>query len=273
MKILKSLVDFYINTSIHVALAVYALVRVTELYVGLPYNENLDFFIFYGTITGYNFIKYAGIAKLHHIRLTKNLKIIQIFSLASFVLMLFYASKLKLNTLFVFLPLGILTLLYTVPFLNGLTKSLRSVTSLKIIIIAFVWGITTVLLPVLDVDHPVNIDIIIQIIQRMLFVIVLTIPFDIRDLKFDHKNLQTLPQVLGIERVKKLGFVLLAITIVLEFFITPNNTFKMVYLIVFFLLLVLLQRAERKQTTYYASFWVESIPIVWFILLFVISNK
>ncbi len=273
MKMLKVLFDFYINSSIHVALAVYALVRITELYLGLPHNENLNYFIFFGTITGYNFIKYAGIAKLHHKSLTENLKIIQVFSLVCFVLMLFYATRLKLTTLVFFIPLGLVTLLYAIPFLNGLTQNLRNVASIKIILIAMIWAITTVLLPVIDAELVLTSNTIFQAIQRMLFVIVLTIPFDIRDLQFDHKNLQTLPQILGVARVKKFGFVLLALTILLEFFITPNANFKTVFIIIFFMLLILLQRAKRKQTKYYASFWVEAIPVFWLILLFVIIKK
>ena len=78
------------------ALSVFAFVKITELYFGLPYNENLDYFLFYGTITGYNFVKYAGVAKLHHRSLTTHLKIIQIFSLICFCLMFLYASKLSI---------------------------------------------------------------------------------------------------------------------------------------------------------------------------------
>ena len=84
MTYLKLIFNFYINSSIHVALSVYSLVKITELYAGIPYNENLDYFIFYGTITGYNFIKYAGVAKFYHMSLTKNMRLIQIFSFLSF---------------------------------------------------------------------------------------------------------------------------------------------------------------------------------------------
>lgn len=270
MKFLKIIFNFYINASIHVALAVFSLVRITELYLDLPFNKNLDFFIFFGTITGYNFIKYAGIAKLHHRSLTKNLKIIQFFSLICFLLSLFFASKLKLQTLFYFLPLSLLTLLYAIPFLNGFSKNLRNIGTIKIFIIALVWALTTVLLPVVDVQKSIEIKTVLLIMQRFLFVIVLTIPFDIRDIRFDYRSLQTLPQVLGIERAKKLGFVLLGITIVLEFFVTPNVNFKTVFLIIFFILLTLLQRAKRKQMKYYASFLVEAVPILW--ILFLIYN-
>ena len=273
MKLFKIVFNFYINASIHVALAVYSLVRITELYLRLPYNVNLDFFILYGTITGYNFIKYAGIAKLHHQSLTENLKIVQVFSLISFVLMLLYAYRLSFKTLLVFFPLAIITLLYAIPFLNGATKNLRNVKFLKIILIAFVWAITTVLLPVIDTDFIVNISHIYQIAQRVLLVVVLTLPFDIRDLKYDAKNLQTLPQVLGVERAKKMGFVLLGVSVFLEFFITPNNNFKTVFIMVFFMLLTLLQRTKIKQTKYYASFWVEAVPIVWLLMLSFINNK
>ncbi len=273
MKLWKVVFNFYINASIHVALAVYAFVRITELYLGLRYNENLDCFIFFGTITGYNFIKYAGIAKLYHRSLTENLKIIQVFSLVCFLVTLFYASKLSLQTLLFFIPLGLITLLYAIPFLSGFSKNLRNIGSLKIFVISIVWALTTVLLPVIDIQKSIDLNLTLKIIQRMLFVIVLTIPFDIRDLKFDHRKLQTLPQVLGVERVKKLGFILLGFTVVLEFFFTPNMSFKSVYLVVFLLSLILLQRAKRKQTKYYASFLVEAVPIIWLLLLFVFVKE
>ncbi|MDY0781113.1 hypothetical protein [Tenacibaculum sp. IB213877] len=273
MKYFKSFFDFYINSSIHVALAVYALVRITELYFGLPYNEPLDYFIFYGSITGYNFVKYAGVAKLHHRSLTKNLRLIQIFSLICFVLMVYYGVQIQFSTLLWFLPFGLLTLFYAIPFLNGLSKNLRNIASLKILVIALVWAGTTVLVPIINAEKLIDSKVILHFIQRLLFVIVLTLPFDIRDLQFDKKDLQTIPQLIGIERAKKFGFILLGLTMLIEFFITPNTDFKTAFLIVFFVLLVLLQRAKRKQTKYYASFWIEAIPIFWWILLLIIVKN
>lgn len=272
MNFAKKLLDFYINSSVHVALEVYALVRITELYFGFSYNEPVDYFVFYGTITGYNFVKYAGIAKLHHRSLTSNLKIIQIFSLVSFCLMIFYGCQLKLKTLLLFIPFGVLTLLYAVPFLGGLTKNLRNIPTIKIFVIGLVWAAVTVLLPVFDSEIQIDTKVILAFIQRLLFVVVLTLPFDIRDFRFDKKHLQTIPQLIGVERTKKLGFVLLALTLVIEFFITPNSNFKSVFVIIFVVLLVFLQRASVKQKKYYASFWVEAIPIFWWILLLVFNK-
>ena len=125
MKFLKLVFDFYLNASIHVAFSVYAFLRITEIYFDLPYNENLNFFIFFGTITGYNFVKYAGVAKLHHRSLTKGLKIIQVFSFFCFLGLCYYATLISLKTLFFTLPFIVLTILYAVPFLSGFAKNLR----------------------------------------------------------------------------------------------------------------------------------------------------
>jgi hypothetical protein len=119
MKFLKLVFDFYLNASIHVAFSVFVLLRITEIYFELPYNGNLNYFIFFGTITGYNFVKYAGVAKLHHRSLTNDLKVIQVFSLFCFLALCFFAYQISLKTLLATIPFILLTVLYAVPFLSG----------------------------------------------------------------------------------------------------------------------------------------------------------
>jgi 4-hydroxybenzoate polyprenyltransferase len=267
MNILKSAFNFYINASIHVAIAVYCFVRITEYYLKIDYNENLNYFIFYGTITGYNFVKYFGIAKFHHRSLTRNLKVIQVFSLLCFIAMMFYAWQLSLEIILWMAPFGLLTVLYAIPFLSGFQKNLRNVSYLKIIIIALVWAGVTVLLPLIDAKQIPNEITVYQFVQRFLFVCVLILPFDIRDMQFDAISLQTIPQKIGIEKTKKLGYVLLLFTLVFEFLISTNTVTRNAYLIVFFITLFFLMRAGKNQPKYYSSFWVESIPILWFLLL------
>ncbi|CAM1353115.1 hypothetical protein [Tenacibaculum insulae] len=269
MKVLKKVFDFYINASVHVALSVYSLVRITELYFGLTYNEPLDFFLFYGTITGYNFVKYAGVAKLHHRSLTTHLKIIQIFSLICFLLMCFYASKLTLKTLLFFSPFGVLTLLYAIPFLSGFQKNLRSIGYLKIIVVALVWAASTVFLPVFDVGIHFSAELYLIAIQRFLLVVVLILPFDIRDVKYDAISLQTIPKKIGVKQTKKLGYVLLLFCLFIEFLISPDKNFRTVFLAIFFITLMLLMRATKSQSKYYSSFLIEAIPIIWWLLLLI----
>lgn len=270
MKFFKTVIDFYINASIHVALAVYALLRITEIYFEIPHNELLDWFVFFATITGYNFVKYAGIAKLHHRSLTKNLQVTQVFSLICFLLMCYFAWLLPLRILLFFVPFGLLTFLYAVPFLSGFQKNLRSIGYLKIIVVAIVWAGTTVLLPIYANESSFTSEMYLMLIQRFLLVIILILPFDIRDVQYDAISLQTIPKKIGVENTKKFGYVLLLLCLVLEFMISPNSHFRMAFLGMFFLLLFLLMRAQVNQSKYYSSFWVEAVPILWSFLLFLL---
>tara|TARA_R110001632_G_scaffold47551_3_gene120437 strand:- start:5617 stop:6435 length:819 start_codon:yes stop_codon:yes gene_type:complete len=272
MSFLKHLFNFYVNASIHVALAVYAFVRVTELYFDLPYNENLDYFIFYGTITGYNFIKYAGVAKFYHMSLTKSMRLIQIFSFACFCLLCYYAWQLPIETLLYFLPLGLLTVLYIVPFLGGFQKNLRGISYLKVFIVAGVWSGVTVIIPLLSGGYEVGSELILIFVQRTLFVLVLILPFEIRDMQLDFKDISTLPQKIGIVQTKKLGFVLLLFSLTLEFLITESIANKNIFLVICLALLFFLMRSKQKQSKFYSSFWVESLPILWWLILLGFHN-
>ena len=270
MNLFKNILNFYVNSSMHVALAVYSLVRITELYFDLPYNENLDYFIFYATITGYNFIKYAGVAKFYHRSLTKSMRLIQIFSFLSFCLLVYYGSNLSTTVLIYFIPFAVLTLVYVVPFLGGFQKNLRRVSYLKIFLVAFVWSGVTTVIPLIVGEYQYEVNIILLFVQRMLFILVLILPFEIRDMKLDFKNLKTLPQKIGIEKTKKVGFVLLLFSLTIEFLITTSFAYRNSYLVICFILLIFLMRSTQNQSKFYSSLWVESIPIFWWILILIL---
>lgn len=267
MQIVNQLFKFYINASIHVALSVYAFIRITEMYLDIVPNRNLNYFIFFGTITGYNFVKYFGIAKFHHRSLTKKLKQIQVFSLLCFVFLFYFGFQLSTETLLLYGAFGALTVLYAIPFLSGFQKSLRAISYLKIVIVAFVWAGATVILPVLDAGKGLDTNAVLIALQRFLIVTVLILPFDIRDIQYDAISLQTIPRKIGIEKTKKLGYILLLFALVLEFLISPNSEFKTVFLVLFFLMLFSVMRAKVNQSSYYSAFWVESIPVIWWLIL------
>ena len=273
MRFLKLVFDFYLNASIHVAFSVCAFIRITEIYFDLHFNENINYFMFFGTITGYNFVKYAGVAKLHHRSLTKDLRIIQIFSFFAFIALCYYTYQISLQTLYFTFPFFLLTILYAVPFLSGFDKNLRQISYLKIIVVAIVWAGFTVLIPLLDVNKDITLDFVFLILQRFLIVIILILPFDIRDVKYDSISLQTIPKKIGVQRTKKLGLTLLVFTLVLEYLISSSTIVKTPFMIFFFLVILFLMRAKIKQSKYYSSFWVESLPIVWWLILLGFHNN
>ncbi|MDA0178505.1 hypothetical protein C7H62_1636 [Mesoflavibacter sp. HG96] len=273
MKIAKQLLDFYINSSIHVALSVYALSWITLLIFNLPYDENILYFNFYATITGYNFVKYFGIAKWHHRSLARWLKVIQVFSFFSFLLMVFYALKLEANVLFILAGLGIITFLYAIPILPKRIyldeqQNLRQISGLKVYIIAAVWAFTTVVLPALNNHQELTSKVWITVLQNFVFVLALMIPFEIRDLKFDSIKLATIPQQIGVKKTKILGVLLLLIFLGLNVFKEEIITIYLYKeIIMTFILMLFILFSTKYRNTYYTSFWVEALPIFWLILM------
>ena len=262
MGILKRIFEFYINSSIHVALAVVSLVVITVFEFNLQVPNAYWYFVFFATITGYNFVKYAPIAGLHHRSLAKSLRIIQVFSFICFGALLYFSYHLSIKTLVATGFFGILTILYAIPFAKK--KSLRTIKGLKIFIVAIVWAGFTVLVPVLASNMTFSINVCITFIQRFFLVIVFTIPFEIRDLPYDDSILKTLPQKLDILGTNTLVAALSTIAFIVEGF---KKDISLLYAIS--LLFICLQAAfavffaKKEQSKYYASFWVEALPILW----------
>jgi len=275
MVLLKQLFNFHINSSIHVALSVFSLSWITLIEYQIPFDGNVLFFVFFATITGYNFVKYFGIAKFHHRRLASWLKAIQVFSFFSFFLLCFFAFKLEQTTLFYIVGFGVVTFLYAIPFLPkrfflDKQQNLRSIGGLKIYLIALVWSGVTVFLPIINNEFDINTDIILTGIQRYILIIVLMLPFEIRDLQYDSLKLSTMPQKIGVKPTKMIGILLLVIFLFLEFFkdnIYLAGVLILVFITIITLLFLLLSKI--KQGNYYSSFWVEGLPILWLIVMLI----
>lgn len=275
MRFLKSIFDFYINSSIHVALAVFSLTWITIIQFHIEFDVVILFFIFFATITGYNFIKYFGLAKFHHRRLANWLKIIQLFSLLCFILLCYLTFQLQFRTLLYIIGFGVVTFLYAIPFLPkrlflDSQQNLRAVSGLKIYVIALVWSGVTVFLPLINADFDINTDVVLTAIQRFLLVIALMLPFEIRDLKYDSLKLSTIPQKIGVTGTKISGIILLLFFFLIEFFkdeITQKNI--IIILIVTIITQLAILFAKKYQSKYYSGFWVESIPVFWLLLILV----
>ncbi|SDW48796.1 UbiA prenyltransferase family protein [Aequorivita viscosa] len=262
MKISKWILAFYINSSIHVALAVVALTEITVLEYNLSVPKALWMFVFFGAVTGYNFVKYAKIAGLHHRHLTNSLKTIQIFSGLSFLALLYNIFYLPWDLMLIALAFGIPTFFYAVPLIRH--KNLRSFTGIKIFIVAFVWAGITVIVPVKVAVGEVSVDVLLTFIQRILIVVVLMLPFEIRDVPYDSLNLKTLPQQIGVWGTKMLGEGILLICLVFEFFKLSTDGAYLISLLLFSVLLgAMLIISKPYQNRYFASFWIEGLPILW----------
>jgi hypothetical protein len=272
MTLFKRFLDFYINSSLHVALAVLSFSVLTAYELNLMGSIFFYSATFCASVAGYNFVKYFGLTKFYYRSLTTKLKYIQLVSVLSLTGFGFVIFQLQQSSQIVYVFLALITFLYAIPMGIKTPKNLRSVGGVKIYIIAFVWAITTVVLPILESQLVLSLDHWILVLQRTFIVIVLMLPFEIRDLDVDQVHLSTIPQKIGIRNTKIIGYALLGDSILLEFFKHQFNLNN--FLTVFFtgvLLAVFLAKSNKQQDRYYAAFWVEAIPIMVLVLVFVLT--
>lgn len=267
MKYLKNILDFYIESSLHVALAVYALLRITFFKLNIPYDEAVAYFGFFGTIVGYNFIKYDELARVKKVVLTPVFKAIIGVSFLSFFATLYCFLELKTNTKLVGFIVLFITIIYTLPFFPN-KKNLRNWSGTKIYLVAIAWVGVTVLLPIVDAEMDFSILVILECMQRFVLVFVLLLIFEIIDLQFDDLKLHTIPQKIGIKKTKWLAYCLLLVFVSLDF-LKENATITpiLITISVAFSIGIFTFFANAKRNKYYTSFWVESIPMFWLLLL------
>ena len=263
MMLIKRLLDFYINSSLHVALAVLSFCVLTTYELDLNGSIVLFSAVFCAAIVGYNFVKYFGLAKFYYRSLTTKLKYIQLVSALSVLGLGYVFFQLQSATQMLLFFLGLITFFYAIPMGLKTPKNLRSIGGVKIYIIAFVWAMTTVALPILESQLSLNFEHWILIVQRTFIIIVLMLPFEIRDLDLDQIYLSTIPQKIGVRNTKIIGYALLGDALLLEFFkhqFDQNRFLIVVFLVV--ILILFLVKSTPKGSRYYTAFWVEAIPIL-----------
>src|SRR5690554_3392986 len=190
------MINFYIRSSLHVSLAVLSLTMMTYLLFDVKVDYDVLAFAFFSSIVGYNYTKYGKLllkkGVSFELKVIQGLTFVAIFCTSWVFLSLQSAGQLLI------LITGILTVCYAVSFFGH--RSLRNSSGIKIYVVALCWVLTTLLLPLLQADFPINSDVLVKSIQRFLLVIILILIFEIIDLKEDDPNLKTVPQTMGVKK-------------------------------------------------------------------------
>lgn len=165
----------------------------------------------------------------------------------------FFIDK-QLNTLLI---IGsIISVLYALPFVfkSGVKLALRDMPYLKLFLIGVVWSLLCFYYPTRF--HPYNVQLT---FSGFLFIISITIPFDIRDLPFDNPNQKTIPQLLGWKAAKLIAILLNGL-----FFVFIAFLFPQLYKSIFFWLicathLFVLQHVHPSRSHRFYGFFVDGL--------------
>lgn len=271
----KRVIDFYIYSSLHVSLCFIAFYTVVSLYASFEPSILELIAVGCSTLVGYNLAKF-----IHLVRKPFRFKMLILVLTAICAVIGFVAAcLLGFYAMMLFSFCGLLTLLYS--FQQILGKSFRQVPILKLITISLTWSLLAVLLPHLIIknDYFLKVSVfnsqtggdysilIWDVIKYMCLVIALCIPFEIRDLKYDDSSLRTLPQIIGINLSKLIGYILLIISGVIEItqYSYRNVTELQIYVTVIVLLITgrAIFFSKGMKNDYYTSLYVEAIPMLW----------
>ena len=263
---MKSTIRFLVYSNIWVACCALGLTISTEVLFGAD-NFKVSQFVFFATIFTYNF---QSIIKLKNQQkhdskdwLSQHKLFIYLLILVGGFMSLYRLIDFRLNTQIAIIFSGGISILY--PF------GLRRIPFVKIFIISLVWSISTLFLLVLENNIPISQNIILHLIARFLYVFSITIPFDIRDLKYDSKNLKTIPLFFGAPQSRFIAVFALFICGVISIFqyfekalIFPN---LLALILLYSVASIFIVKSDDSRDKMYFSFWVESLSILGYLFL------
>tara|TARA_B100001057_G_scaffold487642_1_gene570687 strand:- start:928 stop:1797 length:870 start_codon:yes stop_codon:yes gene_type:complete len=280
VELLKKIVQFFIYSNVFVSFCVIALCQSTSIIIGVDSSHLLPF-VFFSTLFAYNFQRILRFSSskeqsAHLEWFNNNRPFIILITVISLSLSVHYAFNLSFSTFYFLIPASIISLSYPIKIipLGSQKISLRELPIAKIFLIALVWSIVSVALVTLENDSFYSLDTILLFISRFSFILAITIPFDIRDLKYDDLSLKTIPQIFGEQKAKMIALYCLANFELISIFHFLIGDFSWQILLALMLtsLLsgILIIKSSQEKNNFFFSFWVEGASIIMYLLLFLI---
>ncbi|CAN5162818.1 hypothetical protein BH09BAC2_BH09BAC2_14060 [soil metagenome] len=212
----RKAVEWSLFSSVFIAICTVSLCIETNILL----NVSLNSFSFYAFVFGASLVQYnfhyfiKTTANSHSARLSWSLahRNVHIF-LILFGIVLIMISLLSFHLKhFIFLVLlGSISFVYSFPLLPFSKKRIKDYGLMKIITLALMWTLVTVWFPIVESDFA-SLSFQLIFIRRFIFIFVLCLLFDIRDIPVDSaEHINTLPVRFGPKRSYQLAYFLLLI--------------------------------------------------------------
>ncbi|MDB5012660.1 MAG: hypothetical protein JWQ25_862 [Daejeonella sp.] len=283
LKYFRQTLDFLLFSNLFIALCAVAQGMVTYQLLKVKPDYYVLRLLFFSTLALYNFS--ILLAKPKHPEKSPFRRVRWIFSHYRIMISLTLIAVLSCLILVTFLSLqaqillaflGLISIAYSLPIFTFQDKKfgIRNIPGLKLFLIALVWSVSCVLLPILELESsqafttPAR-DTLLLIAKRFLFVAAITVPFDIRDLFQDrNSSLKTIPVMVGEKNAYLVCQALLMAYLVLLFLFTSSfdrNFFGLMLTII--LTGWLIFKSSWKRDEYYYFLYLDVTMIVQFLML------
>jgi 4-hydroxybenzoate polyprenyltransferase len=283
-KVLYSILDFLLFSNLFIAICAVAQGLITYHLLKIPPDKYVLAFVFFATIGLYNFSMLLAKPKKPEESPYKRVRwifshhrmIISITLIAMLCLVPLFLLYLSIESKLLMLFTGLVAVGYNIPFLslNNQNIGLRNIPGIKLFLIAMVWAVSCVLLPIMELQHSheLNIapgDTLLLVFKRFLFIAAITVPFDIRDLFQDKLYaLKTIPVMLGEKRAYIFcQFLLLGYLLLLLLF--RQATYPDIAAVVLNLAVTgwLIFKSNIKKNEYYYFFYLDGTMLLQYLLL------
>lgn len=278
--LIKKLLSFLLFSSIFIAICAVALCMETNILLGVPLNNTSFYcFVFGATLVQYNLhylLKKTAVANSERLNWSqKNSGIHIIFLVTGIALILFSLFSFHLEHFIVLALLGCISVLYSFPLLPfGKKRRIKDYGFLKIITLALLWTLVTVWFPVngLQIDHGL---FTLVFAKRFVFMFVLCLLFDVRDIEVDRKeHINTLSVILGKKKSYLLSYLLLILFValaLLQYFYLPDINFFIAMIISALLTFMTVEATKKTNSDFIYLAGIDGMMLLQAALVYLFS--
>lgn len=286
-KTLTSILDPLIFGNVFIALCAMAQGALTYLLLNIPMNIGVLALLGCATLFLYNFSLILSKPSEYHSSPHRRIRwffshyhTVLFLAILSFLTILPLAFRLSWNSIILLAALSLLAISYNSPiFKLGIHRfGLRNLPGAKLFIIAFVWACSCVWVPIMELQSEgifiSGIDTFLLTFKRFLFVMAITLPFDIRDLYQDRQfHLKTIPVLIGRKKSLLLSLFLLILYIILLLLFADALNLTIVGLIVATLITgLLIFNTKLVKSEYYYFLYLDGTLFLQFLIVWMVNN-
>lgn len=213
---MRKVINAILFSNLWISLGAVGTTIATYLIIDQSVNFGYISLMFFATLFGYN-LQYFSSNTINPQRsaqtswVVSNKIAIRVLTIISLIITIVLFIYLFISVLWGYALPAILLVVFYKKTKFG-TVAFRTIPLLKIFIISFCWMWTCAILPQVLVGSEINWDIA---VFEFFFVLIITIPFDVRDYENDKNKLITIPHLIGVNRSYLLsGFFVLVMLLI-----------------------------------------------------------
>lgn len=260
MRWIQKLLRHIVYLNIIVALSTATLSGGFCYYLQIPNWLNYGFLALFSTLAVYNgqrLFKSRSTFKTPWLKWVDNNKLplyflVILFAIIAVAFMLIIGFQSR--EAFVLLSGSVLiSMFYVIPFGR---KSLREISHLKIHLIAISWSAVLIVFPMLNTsvfEHVFWFGL-----AHYFYIVAVSIPFDIRDLKYDASSQKTIPQVVGVTWSKAIALVLILLFVAMMLYVDEHFLLNPLFFVAVAIQVTLILLMTEKKSDIYTAGWIDA---------------